>query len=98
MARADAVTAPFDAVVMPTVAVIAPPIADVVASEDLNGALNPLCLRNTMTGNFLDRAALTIPCHEPGAAPVGLMVMGETGGDRRLISVGLGIEAALRSG
>ncbi len=96
-ARADAATAPFDAVLMPTVAVIAPPIADVVASEDLYAELNPLCLRNTTTGNFLDRPALTIPCHAPGAAPVGLMVMGETGGDRRLLAVGLGIEAALGS-
>ena len=98
MARADATTAPFDAVLMPTVAVTAPPIADVVASEDLYAELNPLCLRNTTTGNFLDRCALTIPCHEPGDAPVGLMVMGETGGDRRLISVGLGIEAVFRAG
>jgi aspartyl-tRNA(Asn)/glutamyl-tRNA(Gln) amidotransferase subunit A len=98
MARADAATAPFDAVLMPTVAVIAPPIADVVASEDLYAELNPLCLRNTTTGNFLDRCALTIPCHAPGSAPVGLMVMGETGGDRRLLAAGLGIEAALRSG
>ena len=96
-ARADAVTEPFDAVLMPTVAVTAPPIADVVASEDLYAELNPLCLRNTTTGNFLDRCALTIPCHEPGDAPVGLMVMGETGGDRRLISAGLGIEAVLRT-
>ena len=97
MRRADAVTAPFDAVLMPTVAVTAPPIADVVASEDLYAELNPLCLRNTTTGNFLDRCALTIPCHTPGEAPVGLMVMGETGGDRRLISAGLGLEAVLRT-
>ncbi len=96
MARADATTAPFDAVVMPTVAVTAAPIADIVASDDLYAELNPLCLRNTTTGNFLDRCALTIPCHQPGAAPVGLMVMGETGADRRLISAGLGIEAVVR--
>jgi aspartyl-tRNA(Asn)/glutamyl-tRNA(Gln) amidotransferase subunit A len=94
-ARADAASAPFDAVLMPTVAVIAPPIAEVIASDDDYGALNPLCLRNTTTGNFLDRPALTLPCHAPGTAPVGLMAMGPTGGDRRLLSVGLGIEAAL---
>ena len=97
MARADAETAAFDAVLMPTVAVTAPPIDDVVASEDLYAELNPLCLRNTTTGNFLNRCALTIPCHALGDAPVGLMVMGETSGDQRLISVGLGIEAALRT-
>jgi aspartyl-tRNA(Asn)/glutamyl-tRNA(Gln) amidotransferase subunit A len=98
MARANAVTSAFDAILMPTVAVIAPLLDDVIASDDLYGELNPLCLRNTTTGNFLDRCALSIPCHAPGEAPVGLMVMGETGGDLRLISVGLGIESVVRPG
>jgi aspartyl-tRNA(Asn)/glutamyl-tRNA(Gln) amidotransferase subunit A len=96
-ARADATTARFDAILLPTVAVVAPPIDDIVASEELYAELNPLILRNTTTGNFLDRCALSIPCHAAGEAPVGLMVMGETGGDRRLISIGLGLEQAVRS-
>jgi aspartyl-tRNA(Asn)/glutamyl-tRNA(Gln) amidotransferase subunit A len=53
-------------------------------------------LRNTFCFNFLDRCALSIPMHEPGTAPRGLMVVGETGGDRRLLAIGRGIEAALR--
>ena len=65
----------FDAVLMPTVAVTAAPIADILASDDLYATLNPLCLRNTPVGNFLDRCALSLPCHAPGAAPVGLMGM-----------------------
>jgi aspartyl-tRNA(Asn)/glutamyl-tRNA(Gln) amidotransferase subunit A len=89
------VTAPFDAVLMPTVACIAPKIDDIVASDDLYAEMNPFIRRNTMLGNFLDRCALSIPMHEPGDAPGGLMVMGETGADDRLVRIGLAIEAVL---
>jgi len=46
--------------------------------------------------NFLDGCALSIPCHQPGEAPVGLMVVGQSGQDRRLLAVGLALESALR--
>jgi aspartyl-tRNA(Asn)/glutamyl-tRNA(Gln) amidotransferase subunit A len=36
-----------------------------------------------------------LPIQPPGAAPVGLMVVGEHGGDRRLLAVARGVEAAL---
>ncbi len=91
-AHTDALSARYDAVLMPTVAVIAPPIDDIVASEELYAEMNPFILRNTTLGNFLDRCALTIPIHEPGAAPVGLMVMDRTGADDHLVRLGLGIE------
>jgi aspartyl-tRNA(Asn)/glutamyl-tRNA(Gln) amidotransferase subunit A len=97
IAEADAVTAPFDAMLMPTVAVVAPAIAALDGDEKLYGETNLLILRNTTVGNYLDRCALTIPCHPPGAAPVGLMVMGETMGDEGLFAVGLAVETALRS-
>jgi len=54
-----------------------------------------LLLRNSSIGNFLDRCAISLPCQEPGEAPVGLMLMGETDGDRSLFAVASGIEAAL---
>jgi aspartyl-tRNA(Asn)/glutamyl-tRNA(Gln) amidotransferase subunit A len=95
IARANAVTAPFDAVLMPTVACVAPKLDDIVASDDLYEEMNPFIRRNTMLGNFLDRCALSIPMHEPGDAPAGLMVMGETGTDDRLVRIGLAIEAVL---
>ena len=98
IARANAATAPFDAVLMPTVAIVAPKIDDIVASDDLYGELNPFILRNTTLGNFLDRCGLSIPMHRDGDAPAGLMVMGETGGDDRLIRVGLAVEKALGRG
>lgn len=95
MARADAESAAFDALIMPTVACVAPSIADIEASEELYAEMNPHILRNTTVGNLLDRCALTLPCHKPGEAPVGFMVMGETGGDDRLVRVGLAVEAGL---
>ena len=95
IARAAEISAPFDALVMPTVPVVAPALAPLEADDDLYAKTNVLVLRNPTVGNFLDRCALSIPCHAPGDAPVGLMLMGEHGGDRRLLSVGLAVEAAL---
>jgi aspartyl-tRNA(Asn)/glutamyl-tRNA(Gln) amidotransferase subunit A len=95
MARADAESAAFDALIMPTVACVAPIISEIEASEELYAEMNPYILRNTTVGNLLDRCALTLPCHKPGEAPVGFMVMGETGGDDRLVRVGLTVEAGL---
>jgi len=88
-------TAPYDAALFPTTPMVAPAIAALDADERLYGQTNILMLRNTSIGNYLDRCALSIPCHAPGEAPVGLMVMGETMGDARLLAVGLAIEAAL---
>jgi aspartyl-tRNA(Asn)/glutamyl-tRNA(Gln) amidotransferase subunit A len=45
--------------------------------------------------NFLDGCALSIPCHQRGEAPVGLMVVGQSGEDMRLLAVGLALEPAL---
>ncbi|WP_282609985.1 amidase [Pelagibius sp. Alg239-R121] len=92
--QADLATAPFDAVVMPTTATIAPSFAEVAQDEDYF-QINSLTLRNTYVGNFFHRCAISLPCHNEGEAPVGLMLMGETDGDRRLLSLALGVERAL---
>jgi aspartyl-tRNA(Asn)/glutamyl-tRNA(Gln) amidotransferase subunit A len=94
--RADAVTAPFDAVILPTTAQAAPTIAELEADERHYTRTNLLMLRNTFCFNFLDRCALSIPMHGAGDAPAGLMVVGDTGGDKRLLAIGLGIEAVVR--
>jgi aspartyl-tRNA(Asn)/glutamyl-tRNA(Gln) amidotransferase subunit A len=93
--RFDAETAAFDALVMPTVPMTAPPIAAFARDEDYT-RLNAMLLRNTSIINFLDRCALTLPIEPPGAAPVGLMIVGRHGEDRRLLAVGIGIENALK--
>ncbi len=99
-ARADLIrriapgTAPFDALLMPTVAITAPPLAAFERDEDYRH-LNALILRNPSVINFLDRCAVTIPIQPAGTPPVGLMVIGEHGADRRLLALAQGIEAAL---
>jgi aspartyl-tRNA(Asn)/glutamyl-tRNA(Gln) amidotransferase subunit A len=91
----NAATAGYDAVVMPTVPLLPPPIADLVADEAEYWRVNALMLRNTAFANFLDRCAITLPCHRPGEPPAGLMLMGETMGDSRLFALAAGVERVL---
>jgi aspartyl-tRNA(Asn)/glutamyl-tRNA(Gln) amidotransferase subunit A len=88
--------APYDALLMPTVAMVAPAIAPLEADDQLYGKTNLALLRNPSVVNFLDGCALSIPCHQRGEGPVGLMVVGQSGEDRRLLAVGLAVESALR--
>ncbi len=94
-AAADAASAPFDALILPTTPRIAPPIADLEASDTVYGEANLAMLRNNALFNFLDRCAVSLPCHAAGDAPVGMMVVGETMGDSRLLAVAKAIEGAL---
>ena len=71
-----------------------PRIAELDDERDYN-RLNLLILRNTAVGNFLDRCAISLPCHRSGEPPVGLMLMGETLGDARLFSIAAAVETAL---
>jgi aspartyl-tRNA(Asn)/glutamyl-tRNA(Gln) amidotransferase subunit A len=94
IARVDARTVGCDALIVPTVAVVAPPIADFAADADFF-RLNSRILRNPNLVNFLDRCAVTLPISAPGEAPVGLMLVGSHGADRKLLAMALGLEAAL---
>ena len=96
IAESARLAAPYDALLMPTVAMIAPEIGALQADDKLYGRTNLAMLRNPSVVNFLDGCALSLPCHEPGAAPVGLMLVGQSGQDRRLLAVGLALESALR--
>lgn len=89
--RVARITAPYDALIMPTVPLIAPRL-DALQSDDAYRQANLLVLRNPSIANFLDRCAISIPCHQAGDAPVGLMLMGEHGADRRLLSIAAAIE------
>jgi len=93
--RAAAITSRFDAVVMPTLAITAPPIADFYGSDERLRDPHVIIIRNTCVANLLDRCALTIPCHEPGAAPVGFTLMGENMADRRIFGIGQSVEKLL---
>jgi aspartyl-tRNA(Asn)/glutamyl-tRNA(Gln) amidotransferase subunit A len=86
----------FDAMIMPTVVDIAPPIAQVDASEDEYYRVNLRLLRNTLVVNLFNGNGLTVPCHARGQAPVGFMLAGVQHSDRRILSIGLSVEEALR--
>jgi aspartyl-tRNA(Asn)/glutamyl-tRNA(Gln) amidotransferase subunit A len=81
----------YDALIFPTVPTIAPLLGD-LADEDQYNQKNLLMLRNPSVVNFLDRCAVSVPCHEAGSAPVGLSLVGEHGGDRSLLSLALSVE------
>ncbi len=86
----------FDALLMPTVPQVAPPIDLLVADEAAYVRTNARMLRNPMLINFLDGCALSLPCHAPGQAPVGLMLAGLAGSDARILALGQTVEAALK--
>jgi aspartyl-tRNA(Asn)/glutamyl-tRNA(Gln) amidotransferase subunit A len=90
----EALAAPYDAIVMPTTPCIAPTIADTESSDEAYFRWNFRIMRNTGLINFLDGCAVTIPCHERGTAPVGFMVCGTGGTDRRILAVAAAVERA----
>ena len=84
-----------DVLVMPTVPRIAPQMEPLERSAESFRLANGNMLRNTHLINFLDGCALTVPIHPAWEAPVGLMVVGFSGEDERVLSAGLAIEAGL---
>ncbi|HUI95985.1 MAG TPA: amidase [Xanthobacteraceae bacterium] len=95
--RLNGITAPYDALLMPTVPIVAPTLRE-LADADTARRTNALLLRNTVIANFFDRCAVSIPCHKAGEAPVGLMLMGENGADRRLLAVAAAVEKLVAPG
>ncbi len=94
--RVSAVTANYDAVIMPTCAIVAPTLAEVSTPEGFTKK-NLLLLRNTTVGNFLDRCAISLPCHAADELPVGFMLMGEAMADKRLLAIARSVAPVVRS-
>jgi aspartyl-tRNA(Asn)/glutamyl-tRNA(Gln) amidotransferase subunit A len=94
IARFNGCAQGFSTIALPTVMNVPPPIAALDGDQDYL-RFNSMSLRNTYVGNFLDCCALSIPVNEPGAAPVGLMLMGAWGQDQNLFSVGQAVEQFL---
>jgi aspartyl-tRNA(Asn)/glutamyl-tRNA(Gln) amidotransferase subunit A len=86
---------PFDAILMPTTPCVAPPIAEVDGSDEAFFRWTFRIVRNVGLVNFLDGCAVSLPCHEPGSAPVGLSVFAPALADRRLLMVAAAVERAL---
>ena len=84
----------FDAILMPTVPIVAPTFEE-LEPDDVYIRTNALVLRNSSLVNFLDGCAVSIPCHDPGAAPVGLTVFGLNGADQRVLRVADALERCL---
>ncbi len=95
IAEANRAFAAYDAILMPTVPCIAPRIADLEATDSAYFAANAMILRNPSVINFLDGCALSVPCHVPGEAPVGLMIAGLAMRDQSILSIGEAIESVL---
>ncbi|MBI1200908.1 MAG: amidase [Rhodopseudomonas sp.] len=83
--------APYDALLMPTVPVVAPPLAS-LATEEAYRDVNLLMLRNPTIANFIDGCSISIPCHKAGEAPVGLMLIGASNSDARLLAIAAAVE------
>jgi aspartyl-tRNA(Asn)/glutamyl-tRNA(Gln) amidotransferase subunit A len=94
--RVDESLADFDAVLLPTTPIIAPLLQD-LESDEAYLRTNQQTLRNTSVANFLDRCAISVPCHETGTAPVGFMLMGAHGSDRRLLALAATVEKLVSS-
>jgi aspartyl-tRNA(Asn)/glutamyl-tRNA(Gln) amidotransferase subunit A len=92
----EALLAPFDAFLLPTVPCIPPPIAEVDASDEAYFRWNTRILRIVGLVNFLDGCAVSLPCHQRGAAPVGLSVCGPAMSDRRILAVSAAVERTLQ--
>jgi aspartyl-tRNA(Asn)/glutamyl-tRNA(Gln) amidotransferase subunit A len=84
----------YDAMLMPTLPIVAPRLADLVSDEAYTRA-NALTLRNSSIVNFIDGCGISIPCHEPGAAPVGLTLFGASQTDRRLLEIAAAAEICM---
>ena len=96
VARTRRLTEAYDAVLMPTVPLTAPKIADLERDPAFHGSTNLRMIRNPGIANLLDRCAISLPIHDPGTAPIGLTLMGESMTDRRILAIALGAEAMLK--
>ena len=88
----------FDAVVSPTVPITAPTIAELAPGAERDDAffkVNALLLRNTSVVNMLDGCAISIPCHQPGELPVGLMFWNGPLRDDTVLNLALQAETVL---
>jgi aspartyl-tRNA(Asn)/glutamyl-tRNA(Gln) amidotransferase subunit A len=87
----------FDIWLLPTVPQVAPLLNPLLSDDAAYFRLNAAMLRNPGLINFLDGCAISLPCHPPGGAPVGLMAVAPGGHDARLLNIAGAIEAALAS-
>jgi aspartyl-tRNA(Asn)/glutamyl-tRNA(Gln) amidotransferase subunit A len=86
----------YDAMLIPTVPDTAPTIAEATKDDESYFRWNGRMLRNPSLVNTFDGCAITIPCHEPETAPVGLMIAGTQNTDRAILMIGDAVEKVVR--
>ena len=88
----NAAASAYDAMLMPTTPDTAPTIAEAGKDDESYFRFNGRMLRNPSIVNLFAGCALSVPCHEPGSAPVGLMIAGTQNTDRKILAIGLAVE------
>lgn len=84
----------FDALICPTTPCIAPKFSEII-DDRAYARLNARVLRNTYPFSMLDLPAISLPAHEPGQLPVGIMIVGQRGMDLQLLKIAETIETVL---
>ena len=82
-----------DVYVLPTTPIRAPLLADIADAAAFHEA-NGLVLRNPRVANMLDCPSVSLPLPVAGM-PVGLMLIGHRGADRRLLEIAARLETVL---
>lgn len=98
MERMQRQLAHIDALLSPTVPIVAPSMASVAPAGHNDAEFfrtNALLLRNTSVINLLDGCALSLPCHQQGEWPVGLMLWHTALHDDTVLHIGLRVEEVL---
>jgi aspartyl-tRNA(Asn)/glutamyl-tRNA(Gln) amidotransferase subunit A len=93
---ADRALKGFDGWLMPTVPIIAPRLAD-LADDEAYVETNKLVLRNSAIVNFLGGCAISLPCHAPGEAPVGMTFAALGNSDLKVLAIAAALERALNA-
>ena len=87
----------FDAMLCPTVPMVAPLTEPLIKDDEAFFKINRLLLRNPSAINYMDGCSWSLPCHEKGELPVGLMVSGMAGQDAHLARVAVTLENFMNS-
>jgi aspartyl-tRNA(Asn)/glutamyl-tRNA(Gln) amidotransferase subunit A len=81
----------------PTVPIVAPLTEPLLQDDEAFFRVNRLLLRNPSAINYMDGCSWSLPCHEKGELPMGLMVSGLAGQDAHLAQVALALENFMNS-
>lgn len=93
IAAMDARLGDLDALVLPATSIVAPRI-DELTDPKVFMARNAMLLRNATIGNFFDFCGVSLPLPRENGLPVGLMLYGRNGQDRKLLRIAAAIEKA----